>query len=86
MSEIAKADIFFLVTTVSVVVATLAGIIIAAYVIAAVREFYKVAKLIKEEGALISDDLKRLHEDFKKEGSVLKKIIKFFIAVKKRKK
>lgn len=77
MDSFLKADIFFFVTTIAVIV--VAGFIAAAlmYLVATLRDIRHVARIVKEEAGNITEDVKALRDKVKSEGMRLTHLLDF---------
>ena len=77
MESFLKADIFFFITTIAVIV--VAGFIAAAlmYLVATLRDIRHVARIVKEEASNITDDVKALRDKVKSEGMRLTHLLDF---------
>jgi hypothetical protein len=86
MEDILKQDIFFFVTTISVIVFTILFGVILIY---AVRIFYRIdfiTKKAKLEVELFSSELAELRKNIKNSGFKLKHILDFFKHLSKKRK
>lgn len=68
-NSIIKADIFFTITTVAVVVGIVCLIVISIYIIRILRDFKILSKKAKDEGEQILDDIRIVREDAEKKGT-----------------
>ena len=68
METLAKADIFFVVTTVAIVFGALALIIIAAYFVRILRDVKRISRVVKDETEGIADDIGDLRLKVRTEG------------------
>ena len=68
METLAKADIFFVVTTVAIVFGALALVIIAAYVVRILRDVKRISRVVKDETEGIADDIGDLRYKVRSEG------------------
>lgn len=84
MSEIAKADIFFVVTTIAVVVVSVVLIVALVYLIKILRDFKQVSGKVKEESERISKDLADLHSAVREQGARVARVVSSFGSRKKR--
>ena len=78
MTEFAKMDIFFFVTTIAVVVLTLLLIILVIYIIKISKDIKYISSKAKDEADLISQDLSELRDNIKEKGAHLKYFMSFF--------
>lgn len=86
MQEFMKADIFFFITSIAVVIATIGIVIIFYYVVGILRDVREVTKRVDEGTKAFSEDVSALRENFKREGfmwghifAFLKKHSRWFI-------
>jgi membrane protein implicated in regulation of membrane protease activity len=86
MNTLIKADFFFFITTISIVLLTIVAIVVAFYVIRILRNVKELSEKVKIEGGEIIDDVSVARKNIKKEGSSIWLIIKKFLRVKKSKK
>lgn len=84
MQDIMKADIFFFVTTIAVVVLSLLVIAVLVYVILILRDVKNISTRVKEEGRLLSDDLAQLRVNVRTEGAKFKHFSTFFRSILRR--
>ena len=64
METVLKADIFFFVTTIAIILLTIGGIIIIVYLWKIVRDIKDVSEILKEQTHKVSDDI----DEMRKEG------------------
>ena len=86
MNTLIKADIFFFITTIAIVLLTVVAIVVAIYVVRILRDIKNLSEKVKIEGGEIIDDVKSARKNIKQEGSGIWLIIKRFLRVKKSKK
>ncbi len=86
MSDFVQMDIFFFVTTVSVVVLLILFSILTVYLIKISRDVRYISKKAKHEADLITEDLSDLRENIKTEGAKLKHFTSFFNKLRRKKK
>lgn len=84
MEDILKQDIFFFITTVSVVVLTILLVIAAVYIIKIVKDIKFITRKAKDESELLSEDLKELRQNVRTEGAKMKHFAKFLTNIYKR--
>lgn len=84
MNEIAKADMFFVITTIAVIVVSVVFVIALVYVIRILRDFKQVTGKVKEEGERISKDLADLHTAVREQGARVAQAVSSFGSKKKR--
>jgi len=82
MEVVAKSDIFFFVTGVSVIVLTVVVLIALYYIVKILRNIFFLSKTIKNEGESIIKDISKAREGIKKRSVQLGKIISKSIAPK----
>lgn len=77
MESFLKADVFFFVTTLAVIV--VAGFAAAglAYLVATLRDLRQVARIIKQETGHITEDVHALRDKVKREGMRLTHLLDF---------
>lgn len=85
MEQIAKSEIFFMVTTVAVVVGTIMASVAAYYVIKILRNLKAITGKAKTQTDLLAGDIDELRSSIKREGVKLKYLAKFFDSLKKKK-
>jgi hypothetical protein len=68
METLAKADIFFVVTTAAIVFGAIALVIIAAYVVRILRDVKRISRVVKDETEGIAGDIDDLRLKFRSEG------------------
>jgi len=78
MENIIKADIFFFITSIAVVVSTIGVVIVAVYVVRILRDMKHISKKVSEEGDKIIGDVEYLREAAKAEGVKIKNVSDFF--------
>jgi uncharacterized protein YoxC len=89
MDTLIHADIFFFITTISIVVVTIGFIIALIYIIKILRTVSKVGDKVKEESDEIIDDIKALRGNIKQQGFSfmnVKNVIKMVFGKKRSKK
>jgi len=79
MENFIKADIFFFITSIAVVISTIGVIVVAVYVVRILRDMKHISKKVSEEGDKIIEDVEYLRETAKAEGMKIKNITDFFI-------
>lgn len=79
MENVVKADIFFFVTSIAVVVFTIGVVIAMYYVVRILKEMKRVSKKISEEGDKIIGDVEYFREAVKNEGTKIKNVANFFL-------
>ena len=86
MSNLIQADIFFFITSFSVVVFSFLMIVIFYYVIRILRDIKHISRIAKEESEIISDELSEFRINIKREGAKLKHLSNVFTKVYKKSK
>lgn len=86
MTEFIKADVFFFVTTVAVVVLTVVAVVFMVYFIGIMRNVRDISELAKVQSKNISDDISELRANIKREGLRIKHLTDFMQKPHKRKK
>ncbi len=83
MADIAKSDLFFVITTVAVVVlsAIIATLLIYLFII--IRDVKQVVHKVKEESTEMLDDIKDLRVKLRDESGVASRFGAFFLFIKK---
>lgn len=88
MQEIAKSDLFFMITSVVVLFIGAIVIVIVAYVLKVVRDVSRITTVVRDEAEFIKEDLDDARRAFKLKGlgwlTVLKTV--FLAIIKNRKK
>ncbi|OHA85070.1 MAG: hypothetical protein A2408_00205 [Candidatus Yonathbacteria bacterium RIFOXYC1_FULL_52_10] len=84
MNEVAKSDIFFVITTIAVVVVTVVFVVALLYLIKILRDFKQVSGRVKEESDRISKDLSDLHTAVREQGARVAQAVSSFGSKKKR--
>lgn len=77
MAEFMKADIFFFVTTVAVVVVAFAFAVFMVYLIGVMRNVRDISELVKVQGKQISDDITELRQNIRREGLRVRHLTEF---------
>lgn len=86
MNTLMKADIFFFITAIMVIILGLLLAILIIYIIKISRDIKYVSGKAKTEAGLISQDLSDLRENVKGKGAKLKYFLNFFNNLSKKKK
>lgn len=79
MELLIKADLFFLVTTVSLIIVSAILVVVLIYILRIVRDIFHLVKQAKEEGDQILKDVGILRETLKKEGETFKSWMENFL-------
>lgn len=77
METFVKADIFFFVTTIAVVLLTIILSIIMFYLISILRYIRHISQIAKDQAEELSDDIDDLREEIKTKGASLASIFDF---------
>lgn len=75
MSDLLQADIFFFITSISVILITAALIVVFIYASQVLREVRAIVRRAKKEVGDISDDLGELRGELRKEGGRIKEYL-----------
>lgn len=86
MYDLIQADIFFFITSISVILLTLLLAVIFYYVIKILKDIKHISRIASEESEIISDELSDLRRNIKKEGAKIKHLSNFFTKVHKKSK
>lgn len=78
MSEVLQANIFFMITSVAVVLFTLLGCVALYHVIKIIRSLRRIVERVEAGSEVIADDISDLRS-FVLEGSLLSQLIGFFV-------
>lgn len=65
MEEVLKADVFFFVTTIAVMLLTVLGVVVGVYLVRILREVEHIARVAREEVDELSDDVTEIADDIK---------------------
>lgn len=79
MESIIKADIFFFITGIAIVVFTIGMIIAMVYIICILNDMKRISKTILKESDKFAGDIDSLRETIKSEGAKAKTIANFFL-------
>jgi hypothetical protein len=82
MSEILNANIFFIITSIAVILFTLLVCVVLYHVIKILQSIRKIVDRVEEGSENIVEDVSRLRT-YVLEGSLLSQIISFFVGTKK---
>lgn len=80
MDTLIKADIFFVVSAVSIVLLTVLVVVALFYVIHILRNIGRISDDVKEESEEIIDDIHTLRENMKEGGGKIKNVISRYIS------
>ncbi len=86
MSEFAKMDIFFVITSAAVILLGILLAVLIIYIIKISRDIKYISQRAKSEADLISQDLSELRQNVKDKGAKLKFFASFFNNLSKKKK
>jgi membrane protein implicated in regulation of membrane protease activity len=81
METIIKADIFFFITSIAVVVFTLSMIVVMFYVTRILKDMKHISETISRESDKLVGDIESIREVVKEEGGKVKNIYDFFISL-----
>ena len=84
METFIKADIFFFITTIAVVVAGTFLAVIFLHIIGILRDLKNISNRARHEGELISQDIDDLRRKIREDGTKIRHIMSFFKAVRLR--
>lgn len=76
MEELAKSDIFFVITAVAVIVLTILLIVTFFFLIRILKNIRDLSGKVKDEGERIIEDVAFVRKGFEKSGNKVAKIIK----------
>lgn len=79
MESIIKADIFFFITSMAIVIFTIGMIIAMVYIIRILNDMKRISKTILKESDKFAGDMDSLRETIKSEGAKAKTIANFFL-------
>ncbi len=79
MTEIAKSDLFFFITSIAVVVVSLVLIIVLIYSFLVIRKVRLLVDKVKEESEEVIDDIHEFRMKFKTQKGFLKKLPAFIV-------
>ena len=71
MDTLLKADIFFVITSIAVVLLTIGGVVALVYVIKILREVKSITELLRREGEHLSEDVEELRTQVRNKGVTL---------------
>lgn len=77
MNEFYKQDIFFVITTVAVVILTILLSIFAYYAIKVIKDIKFISEKAKRESELLSQDIAELKDNIRASGAKLKPALSF---------
>ncbi|MDE1988456.1 MAG: hypothetical protein KGI39_02000, partial [Patescibacteria group bacterium] len=79
MENLVKADIFFFITGIAVIVITICAMIVMFYVTRILRDMKRISKTMSEESDKLLNDIDSLRETVKTEGTKVITIADFFL-------
>lgn len=82
MTEIAKSDLFFIITSISVISLTVILAIVLFYVFSIVKKVNKIVGKVKEESENAIEDIRELRAKLKADGSAIRGISIVFGLIK----
>lgn len=71
MADLAKSDVFFVITTAAVIVITVIVAVLLAYLFIIIRDVKEVVRKVKEESGEVIEDVKELRHRLREQGSAL---------------
>jgi predicted Holliday junction resolvase-like endonuclease len=80
MNEIARSDIFFLITSASVIILTVVFVILLVYVIKVARNVKKITDVAGEEIEHLAEDMRKVRSDVREGTSTVKNFLKVVAA------
>ena len=86
MDTLQKADVFFFLTSIAVVVVSVLLAIAFYYFIKILRDIKAITEMAKEEGEILAEELSQLRASIKEEGGKIKgflNFLKFFNNIQK---
>lgn len=79
MEDVLKADIFFFITAVAVVILSVLGVIIGVYLVRILREVEYIARVAHREVDQVAEDIEDISEDIKDDVSTVHQGISYGI-------
>ena len=70
-----KSDVFFFITSVAIVILTIAILVAFFYLIKILRDFKEVSKKVKDESELIIGDVEEARKNIKQKGKTINSFI-----------
>lgn len=86
MDTLIKADVFFFITTIAVVLLAILFIIVLIYIIRILNDMKYISRRLKKESDLVSEDIAELRAQMRRGGFKLRNLITFFSNIYKRNK
>lgn len=84
MNTLIKADVFFFITAIAVVILTVLITVLCAYLISIFKDIKYISQKAKTEAELISEDLSQLRQNVRDDGAKLKYFLNFFQNLKRK--
>lgn len=81
MNEFYKQDIFFVITTIAVVILTILLSVFAYYAIKVVKDIKFISEKAKRESELLSQDIAELKDSIRENGAKLKPALSFLLGL-----
>lgn len=78
---ILKSDIFFVVTTIAVIITVICLTIISIYIIRILKDLKILSHKTKDEGEKILDDIKNIREDAHNKGVQINQFISYLFSI-----
>ena len=78
MDTLIHADIFFFVTTIAVIVVTIAFTVALVYLIKVLMDIKEISEQVRQETVLFREDLQGLRSEIKQKGFQVKSFVSFF--------
>ena len=86
MEDIVKADIFFLVTTIVVILVGIVTVVGGYYVITIAKDLQLLVRKAREEGEEIIEDIKGLREQARLQENPVRSLVRFLFSLSSAKK
>ena len=84
MTDLAKSDAFFFITTIAVILVTIVVIIVAVYLIKILRDVKHISDKAKTETDLIAEDINELRTNVRRQGVKVRFFTNFINKLKKK--
>jgi hypothetical protein len=81
MDTVAKADIFFFVTTIFVGILAVAAIVVAVYVVKILRDLKDISTIVKSETEQIATDVEHLRLNVRRHGFNFPAVVRFIKSI-----
>lgn len=85
METLAKADIFFFITAIAVVILSAAFAVVLVYIIRILKRVDEISERVKKESDAVMDEVASFRQNLKEEGLNFNRIISLFSKKSKRK-